>query len=65
MKKFEEKEWKIKAKSAVKFHRTFKINDGVLVLVVIELILYQLVKLMCYSLQIADKFVDLQMVFYE
>ena len=35
MKKFEEKEWKIKAKSAVKFHRTFKINDGVLVLVVI------------------------------
>ena len=36
MKKFEEKEWKIKAKSAVKFHRTFKINDdGVLVLEVI------------------------------
>lgn len=34
MKKFEEKEWKIKAKSAAKFHRTFKINDdGVLVLV--------------------------------
>ncbi len=34
MKKFEEKERKIKAKSAVKFHRTFKINDdGVLVLV--------------------------------
>lgn len=35
MKKFEEKEWKIKAKSTVKFHRTFKINDDVLVLVVV------------------------------
>ncbi|GEM_PF-2177638 len=36
MKKFEEKEWKIKTKNAVKFHRTFKINDdGVLVLVVV------------------------------
>jgi len=33
MNKFEEKERKMKAKSAVKFHRTFKINDdGVLVL---------------------------------
>ncbi len=36
MKKFEEKEWKIKAKSAAKLHRTFKINDdGVLVLEVV------------------------------
>ena len=35
MKKFEEKERKIKAKSAVKFHRTFKINDDALVLVVV------------------------------
>lgn len=36
MKKFEEKERKIKHKSAVKFNRTFKINDdGVLVLLVV------------------------------